>query len=212
MGGALDDAQLPAEIYALAGSSPLPIPVGGRELAGSSPPRCYDVLGSSPPVELFGTSPRREPCAPYQALPVTAQCITEHLTPALQVIDGSTMTPEVRANAPPPPRARNRRRRRARARGRGRGRAIAAPRAVIARRCSHACALCTAAARPRLPPALRTNLAPRPAARSPHQTAHPTTRKPAGARGALRRGRRGLPRQARDALRAPHGLPLQPRL
>ncbi len=99
MGGALDDAQLPAEIYALAGSSPLPIPVGGRELAGSSPPRCYDVLGSSPPVELFGTSPRREPCAPYQALPVTAQCITEHLTPALQVIDGSMMTPEVRAAA-----------------------------------------------------------------------------------------------------------------
>lgn len=95
--------QTAAEIFTLSASSPLPIPVGrgdkghtngvnhdkenGGGLYGVSPP----VLGTSP----LGTSPR-EPIAPYQALPVTAVTITEHITPALPVLEPSKMTHEVR--------------------------------------------------------------------------------------------------------------------
>lgn len=49
------------------------------------------------PTKLSGASPRKgDAVAPYQALPVTGDLITEHLTPELPVIDHANLTPEVR--------------------------------------------------------------------------------------------------------------------
>jgi hypothetical protein len=86
----------PAEIIALAASSPLPIPVGRAEKGlenGDNDEKENGVFGQSP-SSLQGTSPREIPF-PYQALPVTTATITEHLTPALPVIEPSTMSHEV---------------------------------------------------------------------------------------------------------------------
>jgi len=90
-----------AEIIALAASSPLPIPVGrdnkGLE-RGNSDEKENGVFGMSP-RSLQGSSPQgsspRELPFPYQALPVTTATITEHLTPALPVIECSTLSHEV---------------------------------------------------------------------------------------------------------------------
>jgi len=49
------------------------------------------------PSKLSGASPRKgDAVAPYQALPVTGDLITEHLTPELPVIEHADLTPEVR--------------------------------------------------------------------------------------------------------------------
>lgn len=49
------------------------------------------------PLKLSGASPRKgDAVAPYQALPVTGDLITEHLTPELPVIEHADLTPEVR--------------------------------------------------------------------------------------------------------------------
>jgi len=80
-----------SEILALSSSGPLPIPIGGD---GRNRDDENGVAGYSP--RLLGASPTREPIAPYQALPVTAQLITEHITPALPVIDHSKLTEGVR--------------------------------------------------------------------------------------------------------------------
>lgn len=86
----------PAEIIALSASSPLPIPVGRENKGlqnGHSDEKENGVFGQSP-SSLQGTSPRELPF-PYQALPVTTATITEHLTPALPVIEPSTLSHEV---------------------------------------------------------------------------------------------------------------------
>jgi hypothetical protein len=83
----------PAEILALSASSPLPIPVGREEKGvgnGHSDEKENGVFGQSP-SSLQGTSPRELPF-PYQALPVTSFVITEHLTPALPVIEPSSLS------------------------------------------------------------------------------------------------------------------------
>jgi hypothetical protein len=89
-----------AEIFALSATGPLPMPVRDEEksvgrssdggLYGLSP---RSMSGTSP--RLAGTSPKKDPIAPYQALPVTADAITEHLTEELPVIDRGNMTQEV---------------------------------------------------------------------------------------------------------------------
>ena len=104
--------QMESEIMALAGSSPLPVPIeipaNGKDRWISLDQASSRILGSSPPV---GISPRGAsppvlaPVAPYQALPVTPSIITEHLTPALDVIDHTQLTPEASAHAGAPPRA-----------------------------------------------------------------------------------------------------------
>lgn len=84
------------EILNLSASSPLPIPVGrAQDKAGADGDvdKENGLSGFSP--RLAGTSPSREPIAPYQALPVTSATITENYTPALPVIDQEHMTPEV---------------------------------------------------------------------------------------------------------------------
>lgn len=91
-----------AKILALSIAEPLPIPVGSeRKVNGveDGEDRESDLLGQSP--RLLGSSPSKEPIAPYQALPVCAQTITEHITPALPVVDHSKLSKEVRcANVP----------------------------------------------------------------------------------------------------------------
>jgi hypothetical protein len=85
-----------AEIIALSASSPLPIPVGREDRGlerGHSDEKENGVFGQSP-TSLQGSSPRELPF-PYQALPVTTATITEHLTPALPVIEPSTLSHEV---------------------------------------------------------------------------------------------------------------------
>lgn len=89
------------EIFALA-SQPLPVPVVSNDGKAAD-----DILldkentgiqGQSPRSwngSIAGSSPRKDPVAPYQALPVTPQTITEHLTPALPVIDRGSMSQEV---------------------------------------------------------------------------------------------------------------------
>jgi hypothetical protein len=86
----------PAEIMALSASSPLPVPIGREDKGlenGHSEEKENGVYGQSP-SSLQGTSPRELPF-PYQALPVTTATITEHLTPALPVIEPSQMSHEV---------------------------------------------------------------------------------------------------------------------
>lgn len=48
------------------------------------------------PNKLQGASPRKGDGGPYQALPVTGELITQHLTPALSVLDLSECTADVR--------------------------------------------------------------------------------------------------------------------
>ena len=86
----------PAEIIALSASSPLPIPVGREDKGlenGHSDEKENGIFGQSP-SSLAGSSPRELPF-PYQALPVTAATITEHLTDALPIIEQAQMTHEV---------------------------------------------------------------------------------------------------------------------
>jgi hypothetical protein len=83
----------PAEIMALAASSPLPVPVG-REANGVENGNSENGIYGLSPTSLQGTSPVKLPF-PYQALPVTSAVITEHLTPALPVIEPSTLSHEV---------------------------------------------------------------------------------------------------------------------
>lgn len=79
-----------SEIIALSTSGALPIPVHGPR--GESPPST-PLLGGSP----SGLSPRVSGIAPYQALPVTAQAITEHLTAALPIIEHQNLSQEVKS-------------------------------------------------------------------------------------------------------------------
>lgn len=85
------------EIIALSSSSPLPVPVNGNQMNGVEDGD--HVNGHSPnSLGLLGASPRKGDqiaVAPYQALPVTAATITEHITPALPVIEHGTMSQEV---------------------------------------------------------------------------------------------------------------------
>lgn len=86
------------EILALSAALPLPIPVGRDEKVHAE--RLKEekengvLFGQSPPRPA-GSSPRSQPIAPYQALPITASVITEHITPALPVIDHTRMSQEV---------------------------------------------------------------------------------------------------------------------
>ena len=84
------------EILTLSASSPLPVPVGRepKGLDNGVDDKENEIFGLSP-TSLSGTSPIREPIVPYQALPVTAAIITEHLTDALPVMEPTEMTHEV---------------------------------------------------------------------------------------------------------------------
>lgn len=80
------------EILSLSLSDPLPVPVAnGGAVANGLDHKIVNTLGSSP----TGASPLKNPVAPYQALPITPQIITENITPALPVFDRSKMTQEV---------------------------------------------------------------------------------------------------------------------
>ena len=84
------------EILALSAAAPLPIPVGREDKGhanGINEDKENGLLGQSP--RLAGSSPRSQPVAPYQALPVTAATISEHITAALPVIDHAKLTQEV---------------------------------------------------------------------------------------------------------------------
>ena len=86
-----------AEILALSASAPLPIPVGLENKAnanGVEDEKENGLYGLSP-RSLQGTSPSREPIAPYQALPVMAATITHNMTAALPVFEPSEMSHEV---------------------------------------------------------------------------------------------------------------------
>ena len=89
------------EIVALS-SQPVPIPIlvhddkaAGDDIFANVDSGIYGQSPRSWGGSIAGGSPKKDPVAPYQALPVTAQTITEHLTPALPVIDRGNMTDEV---------------------------------------------------------------------------------------------------------------------
>ena len=98
------EGQLAADIVKLPGELPLPpIDVSKAQEQGNGVAE-HKGLGYSGtenggfemPSKLQGASPRKgDAVAPYQALPVTSEVITEHLTPALPVLEPSELEPEV---------------------------------------------------------------------------------------------------------------------
>lgn len=82
----------------LAVSSPLPKPVGSRDGKAEARGESTDKENGlqAPALQPAPRAAMEAVSAAYQALPVTANAITQHLTPALPVIEHGKLTAEVR--------------------------------------------------------------------------------------------------------------------